>query len=179
MCRWLKTQRESPHPTVVSAHLLRGPFLRMPDVRCQTPECEGAAFLQSADFFFFFSFFSAGRSSGACLQLCYCVRHRGLAHDTEQRLTAQHCAILEQRTISRTVLVEPRCRLAEDTKGLVTTGGKTTATDKDMMTDGFYIKVAEERLQRNKVNSYGQARAADCMRRWTERRPLLVGAGLF
>lgn len=25
----------------------------MPDVQCQTPECQDAAFLQSADFFFF------------------------------------------------------------------------------------------------------------------------------
>lgn len=58
----------------------------MPDVRSQTPECQDAAFLQSADF-------SVLSCSEAYIQLSYSVWELGLQHDTEQRLSMQHCLL--------------------------------------------------------------------------------------
>lgn len=52
----------------------------MPDVWCQTPECQDAAFLQSADF-------SVPSCSGAYIQLRYPVWEMRLQHDTEHNAT--------------------------------------------------------------------------------------------
>lgn len=78
------------HRTGESAHLLSGPF-RMPDVRCQTPECEDGALLQSADFFLWFLFFFFFSAAAASLQrsvpaaLLPCVTQRATHSMTQSR----------------------------------------------------------------------------------------------
>lgn len=101
MCRWLEIQRESTAISGVSVFAPR-PVL---NARCAVPQCDDAAFHHSAHFFLFIFFSAAARSTGACLQPCCHVWHWGPRHDTEQRLTAQHCVILCQRTMNSTVLV--------------------------------------------------------------------------
>lgn len=82
----------------------------MPDVRCQTPECQDAAFLQSADFFSLLS------CSGACIQLGYSVWALGLQHDTDWRLTMLHCLL--SPTVQLTGWFELECFV-----GLIKTRG--------------------------------------------------------
>lgn len=88
MCRWLKIQKEPTPNSRVSTFAPR-PFS---NARCAVPdatECEDAAFLQSADFFFSFFFSSAlQRSVPAALLLC-----------VTQRATAWHRAEADSTTL--------------------------------------------------------------------------------